>query len=77
MKTFQIKVLAEQDEETIKNLLNDLAQGGSIEFWENTSDLEEQEKPHPASENQVQEIIDESEIGPYYSEKEAKDILNL
>ena len=76
MKTFQIKVLAQKDEVLVENLLKDLAQKGSIEFSENTQESAE-EKLHPASENQVQEIIDESEIGPYYSEKEAKDILNL
>ena len=76
MKIFQIKVLAQKDEVLVENLLKDLAQKGSIEFSENTQESAE-EKLHPASENQVQEIIDESEIGPYYSEKEAKDILNL
>ena len=76
MKTFQIKVLAQKDEALVENLLKDLARKGSIEFLENAPDSED-EKLHPATENQVQEIIDESEIGPYYSEKEAKDILNL
>ena len=76
MKTFQVKVLTQKDEALVENLLKDLAQKGSIEFSENAPESAD-EKLHPASENQVQEIIDESEIGPYYSEKEAKDILNL
>jgi len=76
MKTFQVKILAEKDEASIENLLKDLAQKGAIEYSEDESDSVD-EKLHSATENQVQEIIDESEIGPYYSEKEAKDILNL
>ncbi|TDE18518.1 hypothetical protein [Dyadobacter psychrotolerans] len=74
MKTYQIKILSDADIELVHNLLNDLANKGTIEISEKNTDDEEAE---PASEDQVQEIIEESEIGPYYSEKEAKEILNL
>jgi len=76
MKTYQIKILTETEQENIENFLNDLALKGTIEFDEITISQDDQ-KSVPASEDQVEEIIDESEIGPYYSEKEAKDILNL
>ena len=76
MKTFQIKVLAETDQELVENILRDLANKGTIEFSEGNFS-QENNKPHAATEDQIDEIIDESEIGPYYSEKEAKDILKL
>ena len=76
MKTYQIKILTETEQENIENFLNDLALKGTIEFDEINVSQDDQ-KSVPASEDQVEEIIDESEIGPYYSEKEAKDILNL
>ena len=75
MKTYQIKVLADSDIEMVKNLLNDLVHKGTIEFSE--AGIAETEEAEPASEEQIQEIIEESELGPYYSEKEAKEILNL
>ena len=75
MKTYQIKVLADSDIEMVQNLLSDLKQKGTIEFSEAT--LTETKEAEPASEDQVQEIIEEAELGPYYSDKEAKEILNL
>jgi hypothetical protein len=47
-----------------------------IVFEEEKPDIRSKEAT-PATEEQVQEIIDEAELGPYYSEKEAKKILNL
>ena len=76
MKTYQIKILTETEQENIENFLSDLALKGTIEFDEITVSQDDQ-KSVPASEDQIEEIIDESEIGPYYTEKEAKDILNL
>lgn len=76
MKTYQIKVLADQDETTVSEILTDLANKGIIEFSAGTSQQTDN-KREEASEQQIQEIIEESELGPYYSEKEAKDILNL
>lgn len=76
MKTYQIKILTETEIESVENILNELALKGAIEFHEITASGEDQ-KSVAASEDQIEEIIDESEIGPYYSEQEAKDILNL
>ncbi|MCE7040649.1 hypothetical protein [Dyadobacter sp. CY312] len=76
MKTYQIKVLADRDETTVSDILTDLANKGIIEFSAGAPQQTEN-KRQEASEDQVQEIIEESELGPYYSEKEAKDILNL
>lgn len=76
MKTFHIEVTNESEEELITKILENLQQKGMIKFSEahvNGSSY----TSVPASEEQVQEIIDEAELGPYYSEKEAKNILNL
>lgn len=69
MKTFQLTILKDNDE--VLRVLNELVAKQLIEFKETTDDVV------APSEDQVQEIIDESELGPYYSEKDAKDILNL
>ena len=74
MKTFTIKVPQESNYTRVTELLQKLASEQTIEYHETTSDLKEAE---PATENQVQEIIDEAELGPYYSEEEAKQILHL
>jgi len=74
MKTFTIKVQQESNYTRVTELLQKLASEQTIEYQETTSDLKEGE---PATENQVQEIIDEAELGPYYSEDEAKKILHL
>ena len=75
MKTLQLKILAVKDEEMVTTLLNDLVQKGVIEFSA-VSDYQ-LNKSTPVSEDQAQEIIEESEIGPYYSEQDAKNILNI
>ena len=75
MKTLQVKILAVKDEEMVTTLLNDLVQKGVIEFFA-VSDYQ-LNKSTPVSEDQAQEIIEESEIGPYYSEQDAKNILNI
>jgi hypothetical protein len=76
MKTFQIKILNDETEGHVRQLLAELESKGSIQLtesqWEPTPDRRKE-----ATENQVQEIIEESELGPYYSEEEAKDILKL
>jgi len=76
MKTFHIEVTNESEEELITKILENLKQKGMIDFAEEQHD-NASGKLVPASEEQVQEIIDEAELGPYYSEKEAKNILNL
>ena len=76
MKTFHIEVARESEEELITKILENLQQKGMIHFSE-TNHNENNDHLVPASDEQVQEIIDEAELGPYYSEKEAKNILNL
>lgn len=76
MKTFHIEVARESEEELITKILENLQQKGMIHFSE-TNGGEANDHPVAASDEQVQEIIDEAELGPYYSEKEAKNILNL
>lgn len=75
MKTFKITVQQEANHIKVMELLQKLALEGIIEYQESTGD--DSQEPHAATENQVQEMIDEAELGPYYSEKEAKQILNL
>ncbi len=74
MKTFLVKVLAESDLKRFTELLQELSDQKVLEFREADKELDE---PEEATEEQVQEIIDESEIGPYYSEDDAKKILHL
>jgi hypothetical protein len=76
MKTYQVNILSENDEQTILDTLSILAEKGIITFSESTSTRAGNEFKE-ASGNQVQEIIEESELGPYYTEKEAKDILKI
>jgi ribosomal protein S19E (S16A) len=76
MKTFHIEVARESEEELITKILENLEQKGMINFTESNGSQASNEAVS-ASEEQVQEIIDEAELGPYYSEKEAKNILNL
>jgi hypothetical protein len=71
MKTYHIKLLTNAGEEIVTRVLSELSQRGMIEFSETD------EEAVPASEDQVQEIIEEAELTPYYSENEAKKILNL
>lgn len=74
MKTFLVKVLAESDLKRFTELLQELSDQKVLEFREADNELDQPEEP---TDEQVQEIIDESEIGPYYSEGDAKKILHL
>lgn len=76
MKTFHVEVTNESEEELITKILESLQQKRMIKFSEAHASSGSSNSV-PASEEQVQEIIDEAELGPYYSEKEAKNILNL
>ncbi|NIJ51836.1 hypothetical protein [Dyadobacter arcticus] len=76
MKTFQVTVTSSSVESEIKSFLDSMAQRGVITFKE-LSDDDSPEAATPASEEQVQEMIDEAELKPYYSDSEAKDILKL
>ncbi|WP_439558849.1 hypothetical protein [Dyadobacter sp.] len=75
MKTYQIQV-NDTDNALVTKILQTLEQRGLITLHVDNQ-IEHHEKATPATEEQVQEIIEEAELGPYYSEKEAKNILNL
>lgn len=74
MKTFRIHLQDSSNYNEVLVVLQKLSNEGIIKFQETDEGFEEAES---ATEDQVREIIDESEIGPYYSEQEAKQILNL
>ncbi|TLV01037.1 hypothetical protein [Dyadobacter luticola] len=76
MKTFKVRVTRDSEDELIEKVLETMERRGAITFEELNQDKNLQ-KTTPATDEQVQEIIDEAELIPYYSEKEAKDILNL
>lgn len=61
------------------DVLQSLQRKGTLVFEEELTNQEHHhsEAATPATEEQVQEIIDEAELGPYYSEQEAKKILHL
>jgi ribosomal protein S19E (S16A) len=75
MNMYQIEVVDQADNDLVWKILQTLEQRGLITL--KTGDHVDAEKATPATDEQVQEIIDEAELAPYYSEKEAKDILNL
>jgi hypothetical protein len=77
MKTFKIHAIDATNTELVEKILDTLVQRGLISLQSEYSDTEYSEKATPATEEQVQEIIEEAELGPYYSEKQAKEILNL
>ncbi|HWV33497.1 MAG TPA: hypothetical protein VN038_27775 [Dyadobacter sp.] len=76
MKTYRVKAVRETEEQLVFEILRNLQQKGTIVFEEEP--IEPRPKATtPATEEQVQEIIDEAELIPYYSEQEAKKILHL
>jgi hypothetical protein len=76
MKTFHVKAIKDSDDNLAEQILITLKNKGMIDFWE-INPANNTEPAKAATEEQVQEIIDEAELGPFYSEKEAKDILDL
>ena len=76
MKTYRVKAVRDSEEELVLEILQNLQRKGTIVFEE--VQVEPASKATtPATEEQVQEIIDEAELIPYYSEQEAKKILHL
>jgi len=71
MKTFQITISNEADSQKVMDVLYDLQSRNLIEIHEPTV------AAVSPSYEQIEEMIDESELGPYYSEEEAKAILHL
>ncbi|MCF0073327.1 hypothetical protein LZD49_22810 [Dyadobacter sp. CY261] len=76
MKTYRVKAVRESEEKLVSDILQNLQRKGTIVFEEEQPESRSKETT-PATDEQVQEIIDEAELSPYYSEKEAKKILNL
>lgn len=76
MKTFKVTVIKDSEDELIQKVLETMERRGAITF-EEVNQNQHPEKTTPATDEQVQEIIDEAELAPYYSQKEAKEILNL
>jgi hypothetical protein len=81
MKTYRVKAVRESDDEMVLSILQNLVRKGTIVFEEekpgNQQLANRSKEAAPATDEQVQEIIDEAELGPYYSEQEAKKILHL
>ncbi|MCF2518821.1 hypothetical protein [Dyadobacter sp. CY351] len=71
MKILKITILKEQDSQKVMQLLQELQNKKLIQIQDNES------TPLILSHEQMEEIIDESELGPFYSEEEAKAILHL
>lgn len=81
MKTYRVKAVRESEEQLVLEILQNLQRKGTIVFEEEQPDGKHENTSSkaaaPATEEQVQEIIDEAELIPYYSEQEAKKILHL
>ncbi|WP_221391509.1 hypothetical protein [Dyadobacter sp. NIV53] len=71
MKTYQLSILNGQDSDKVMNVLSGLVIAGMIEIKENV------ESAAAPSYDQMEEMIDESELAPYYSEQEVRNILHL
>ena len=71
MKTFQLTILKDKDVDQVMNVLSGLVIVGMINVKENAVSAV------APSYDQVEEMIDESELSPYYSEEQIKDILHL
>jgi hypothetical protein len=79
MKTYRVKAVRESEEDLVFETLQNLQRKGTIVFEEEhaEADATRPKATTPATEEQVQEIIDEAELIPYYTEQEAKKILHL
>lgn len=79
MKTYRVKAARESEELLVLEILQNLERKGTIVFEEEQPDAaySRSKAATPATEEQVQEIIDEAELMPYYTEQEAKKILHL
>ncbi len=81
MKTYRVKAVRESEQQLVLEILQNLQRKGTIVFEEERpGEMHESagsKAAAPATDEQVQEIIDEAELIPYYSEQEAKNILHL
>lgn len=71
MKTFQLTILTEKDADKVMNVLNGMVVEGLIHVTENAGIAV------VPNFDQVEEMIDESELSPFYSEEQVRDILHL
>ncbi|PWJ57224.1 hypothetical protein CLV98_108144 [Dyadobacter jejuensis] len=71
MKTYQLNILVDKEEHNVLELLDQLVDKNIIQVQKVGRTMV------AANEQQIEEIIEESELGPYYSDKEARAILNL
>ena len=76
MKTFQLTVLMEKDTDKVMYVLSGLVVAGMISVIENI-EIDATPTGVAPTYDQVEEFIDESELSPYYSEQEVKNILHL
>jgi deoxyxylulose-5-phosphate synthase len=74
MKTFLIKVLSDSNNAMITSMLKKLASERVITFEEAVLSGG---TGSPISEEQGREMIDQAELGPYYTTQEAKKILKI
>lgn len=71
MKTFQINILSENDVDKVLNVLKGLVHADLIEI-KNYNDI-----AVSPSNDQLEEIIDESELSSFYTPEEVRDILHM
>ena len=71
MKTYQLIIPAERNEDKVMSLLNELVVQNAIELKQVNN------YAVSANEEQIEEMIEEAALGPYYTDKEARKILNI
>ena len=71
MKTLKITILTEHEFQKVMQVLQELKNKKLIRIQDKES------TPLILSYEQMEEIIDESELGPFYSKEEARAILHL
>ncbi|WP_025762500.1 hypothetical protein [Dyadobacter tibetensis] len=71
MKTYQLIIPADRNENKVMQLLNGLVDENIIELQQINNYAKS------ANEEQVEEMIEEAALGPYYTDKEARRILNI
>tara|TARA_R110002124_G_scaffold286055_1_gene465795 strand:+ start:105 stop:314 length:210 start_codon:yes stop_codon:yes gene_type:complete len=69
MKSYQLNILSEDSQ--VFEILNELVSKNQIQLHEI------KKQSISANDQQIGEMIEEAELGPYYSKKQAQEILNL
>lgn len=73
MKTYQLKIIEMASEGAILKVLSEFAARGVIQW----SELDASQTLKDPTEAQSQEIVEESELGPFYSNEETRNILHI